>query len=253
MTKAQKLFSHLFWDSIQRWGVIHSFRRVGLAGIPAASNRVERESRLLARKFTHSPEWAHLFKDRARFRDEGGEAMAARTLVERALTDFHGALDAATIVFAHSILDDLALDACHVTMLQAPRDWAPFFSKRKVELADVENQTHDQLLSKMLADHLEVLDRKSLLAKLEHLTALCRPPPNFEGVKGFRLDQKRLVALDNLRHRIVHDGAIEAIPSIDEDLEFMGDVSRTFVALIHHRYGLQVDPRAFPTSSTSPE
>ena len=46
-------------------------------------------------------------------------------------------VDAASIVFAHSVLDAAALDYCRVTALVAPGDWESVIDQRQVKLSDL--------------------------------------------------------------------------------------------------------------------
>jgi hypothetical protein len=62
----------------------------------------------------------------------------AQALINHSATTFESALDAATLIFAHSVLDSAALDWCRVCALAAPDDFLPLINQKKVTLADVQ-------------------------------------------------------------------------------------------------------------------
>jgi hypothetical protein len=62
----------------------------------------------------------------------------AQALINHSATTFESALDAATLIFAHSVLDSAALDWSRVCALAAPDDFLPLINQKKVTLADVQ-------------------------------------------------------------------------------------------------------------------
>jgi hypothetical protein len=55
-------------------------------------------------------------------------------------------IDAATLIFYHSILDGVAFDCLRVTALQASSDWEKELSGMQVGLLEARDQTYEQLL-----------------------------------------------------------------------------------------------------------
>jgi hypothetical protein len=147
-----------------------------------------------------------------------------QALTKHSATTFSSALDAATLIFADSVLDSAALDWCRVCALAAPDDFLPLIDQKKVTLADVQAATSfAELRATALQGYLDSLDRAPFLKKLDLLFSLCRPSPTFVGLDtNYRYDRERLIALDTLRHDYVHHGGLGSrLPQGDADLAFL--------------------------------
>ena len=98
---------------------------------------------------------------------------------------FSAAVDAASLVFAHSILDDAAFQYCRVTAIVSPSSWEPFVLKQKVNLEETRNNEYESLLKQKIEGYLGNLERESLMTKSQKLFEICKPKPDFKPIRGF--------------------------------------------------------------------
>jgi len=165
-----------------------------------------------------------------------------RQMTEKSVTAFEAALDAASLIFSHSLLDTAAFDWCRVCALASPDDFMPYIDNRKFTLAEVQAASFSELREKAIGRHLKTLERESLLKKLDILFALCRPPPILQ---NYSYDRKRIVDLDTLRHDYVHRGWVGGrLPQGDDDLAFLSNTTTFLFHLVTQRYGIRLDPNA---------
>jgi hypothetical protein len=141
------------------------------------------------------------------------------------MTDTQSAVDAATVIFAHSILDDVASECCRISVHADPNAWAAAIKKRQVSIEDIENRTYEQIRDEHLGKYVSKLTRESLVKRLDLLNQRCRPVPPFY-VRGKKYDYAtaRIKDLDILRQAIIHRVTIffgqQQMPSLDTDLNY---------------------------------
>jgi hypothetical protein len=132
---------------------------------------------------------------------------------------FEYALDAACLIFAHSVLDSAALDWCRVCARAAPNDLLHRIDQKRFTVSEIKETSFPELQQRAIEQFFESLERESLIKKLDLMFELCRPRPGFQGLRGYRYDRDRIVALDNLRHEFVHgDGVGVRLPQAEADL-----------------------------------
>lgn len=159
-------------------------------------------------------------------------------MTEMALKSAEQSVDAASIVFAHSVIDAAASDFLRVTSMASPADWEQFLDERKRwSVADVRNFGYERLFKGLLFEQLEVIERNwSLPTKLGRLQQLCRPQADW--FLPIKYDEAALTRIDELRHDIIHgDSLSEPIPSVEADLQFLRGVGDYSFVLVHKRYG----------------
>jgi hypothetical protein len=255
---AARLASDLFSRNLSAWVAVQNFRWLGQLGLPhathqaterlqqglqSASSRVK--DALEARVLDNTIKAATKFFTGA-WPPLADPEVLTKILIERSATTFAYALDAATLIFAHSILDGAALDWCRVCALAAPDDFLPLIDQKKVTLANVQAAaSFAELRATAINSYLENLDRAPVLKKLDLLFSLCRPSPTFVGLdENYRYDRERIIALDNLRHDYVHHGGLGVrLPQGDADLSFLHGTDQFLALLVCQRYGLQLNPK----------
>ena len=182
-------------------------------------------------------------------------AALAKTSAKALLGTTYAQVDAATVIFYHSILDGVAFDCLRVTALQAPRDWEAELASVQVGLLEARDQTYDKLLRARIDKRLEALERESLLAKVDRLCARCKPEANWSPMRGYAYDKARVKQFDDQRHEIVHGAAVgkplALFPVTDESLFYLLRTGMFFLGLINMRYGLQIDPKVWSTAAQS--
>src|SRR5262249_16118379 len=146
----------------------------------------------------------------------------ATFMTEQAVTAFQSTLDAASLIFAHSVVDNAALDWCKVCAVVRPEDFIKYVGKKNVTLSEVQEAgSFSEILRNAIDEYLANLEKASLIEKLDRLFELCKPPKNFVGIENYNYDRDRITALDNLRHDFVHRGLGGRLPQDDDDLWFI--------------------------------
>src|ERR1041384_1409915 len=126
MTLTTPLFSfHVVLDKALPL-VEPEFRRIGL----------ELSRELVAKKLIINPN---------RYFLEGMDKVVAAQYVDSTLKGARSVARASAIVFSHAILDAIAFDACQVTLIVAPDEWATDLMSRKVSLETVRTSDYGQI------------------------------------------------------------------------------------------------------------
>lgn len=167
----------------------------------------------------------------------------------------YASLDAAVLVFYHSILDGVAFDCLRVTALHSPSDWEEDLEKVQIGLLEARDQAYDHLLRAKVGTRFASLERESLLIKVDRLLARCKPKTNWSPMHGYAYDRQRIKQFDDQRHEIIHGAAIgkplALFPVTDENLWYLSRTGMFFVALVNMRYGLQIDPNLWCQAAQS--
>ena len=222
MKDAEQLFTEIFSASMSKLSAVYNFRWMGQLGLPQAKRDAEWQHKRSASNLAYAKEHANLFNvDREVLIAAGIFDKLAQDMTEKAVANYEAALDAASLVFVHSVVDGAALDYCRVCALIAPEDWLPYVDKKRLALADIKGKSFEKLLDETISVHLGNIERDSLTQKLDLLFALCKLPAKYQPMKDYRYDRDRIVALDKLRHDYVHgDGPTRRLPQGDDDIFF---------------------------------
>ena len=257
VAEAFQLLNETFARLMHAASVVSNFRTTLLAVSSDADKHLNSKLTDLIRDLFEAPEWEGLMvpidptvpgptkkPDYAALAKTGAKAMLGTTYAQ---------VDAATLIFYHSILDGVAFDCLRVTALQAPSDWEKELSGMQVGLLDARDQPYEQLLRDKVNKRLVELERESLLTKVGKLFARCRPEHNWSPMHGYAYDQTRIKEFDGQRHEIVHGVAIgkplALFPVTDESLFYPLRTGMFFVGLINMRYGLQIDPKVWSAAA----
>ncbi|MGH8522370.1 MAG: hypothetical protein ACREU9_13325, partial [Gammaproteobacteria bacterium] len=125
MLTPEQLFTQIWERLTTQWSRIEIFRKVGRLGLPSAVPQIHRENVDFIRTLVSDPELSKVLVDPAAYVRDGHAARAPDRMTQQALATFEASLDAAALVFAHSILDAALLDCCRVCSMLAPKDWLP--------------------------------------------------------------------------------------------------------------------------------
>ena len=254
MTGAEKLFTITFFAATSRWSGIYNFRTVAEAGLKHAALVISSKHRENAAEFLYSPEYAKIWTKGKPPPELSLDSMTAQ-MTEKSLYEFQASLDAASIVFAHSIIDNAAFEYCRIISLIAPYDWAQFIERKKIEIGETKDSTYEEIFRQKLEQYLlKEFEKQSLLKKIDRLFELCQPPAHFKPIRTYTWHRKRVEDFDNLRHDIVHGtGPLFTVPNIDEDLWYQMQTTNFLMTLVNERYGLKLDPDAVRDFHTSPQ
>lgn len=249
MTTAEELFTDTFRRFMANWNVIISLRQVSGAVMPVAEDIVATMHRNFLTEFAQDPrsERILLNKDGTHSPMSADvQAIIRQCMTDTALTQANAAIDAASIVFAQSILDDCAMAYCKVCALAKPTDWESQLDNRKVNFSQLREKPYENLRQDLIDGRLAQLERESLITKIDLLFNLCQPPRDFDPIGNYVYDRERLLRIDGQRHRIIHqNGFGEKLADVDSDLEFVSKTASYLMSLVNHRYGVQISTFLF--------
>jgi len=240
MPEARGLFSETFSRRfVDDWVLIHTFRRVASAGLPHAREAISADS--IVQRLLRNPEYARIFTDLDVAARTEAASTLAQSMTETAVANARAAIDAASVVFAHSILDGAAYECCRVTALVAPLDWEESVADKRTRLADVKSTSYEDLVKTNLEPFLDELERKSLLQKIDLLFQRCRPAAGWTPMVDYRFDRDRIEVFDQLRHDIIHGEGPREIPCLDTELDYLSSTTLFLILLVNSRYKLKID------------
>lgn len=243
MNEAEKLYNQVFKRWTSRQSFILSFRITSQQGIDAARERIRQEKVKFVSRMVRSGEYDTLFLDKAAFFKASPPEKLVEEMTEATVRYGQVGVDAASIVFAHSMLDGAALDYCRVTALVAPRDWESVLDQRQVKFSDIREFGFDEVLRRKLDEHFKQLEYESLLKKADLLFARCQPPEKWSPISNYTYDRDRLERLDRYRHEIVHgDNLGNGIDNAAAEVEYLSQTVLFFMGLVNLRYKIMIDP-----------
>jgi hypothetical protein len=241
MNEAEKLFSDVVGRSFRLWSFISSFRMNASEAMVAAKDHIREQRAVVVEQILYGSRWDRIFFDKEGFFKAMPPEKMISQMTELAMTQTQAAVDAASIVFAHSLLDGAAIDFCRVTALVAPQDWESEVDQRQVKLCDMRVTTYEEMLKKKVDEFLEQLDRESLLKKADLLLARCKPPAKWSPMNNYAYDRGRLESLDGYRHGVIHGERLGlGIAQADEDLSFLQKTLLFFMGVVNYRYKLKI-------------
>lgn len=243
-TPAEQLFSETYGRTLRTWGTVATFRQTVQLGLPTATDARTQGVRSLYDALVSDPQYKDLITNREAFLAAMPKDKFVELSVHRVLETSVNSLDAATILFAHSMIDGAAFDYCRVTALHAPEDWESDFSTKQVPLSVVRKMPFEEIRDAKLREALRALERESLREKIDRLHARCRPPNGWSPMNGYVFDLGRIEGLDRLRQEIVHGKALgQPIPNVDDEFDYMNRTCLYFMGLVNLKYNLKIDPQ----------
>jgi len=243
MTEAEKLFNQIYKRWLSRVGFILSFRRATHEGIHGALKTIQAQNAQYVDGLVSGPDYDKIIVDKKGFFEALPPEKLSRQMTELTVRQAQIGVDAASIVFAHSVLDAAALDYCRVTALVAPGDWESVIDQRQIRLCDFRGVGYEQMLTRKLDEFFEQLERESLLKKADYLFARCKPPANWSPMHNYAYDRDRLKKLDDYRHEVIHGiSAPQEIAAAEEEVDYLTRTVLYFMGLVNLRYGLRLDP-----------
>lgn len=108
--------------------------------------------------------------------DEGIKNLRRVGMTQGALASARSAIDAASLVFAHSVLDDCAWSYLSVCSLAKPADWEPIIAEKKASFAEFSGEPQNLIREEMIRAKLDELERDPLLMRSTYCSASVRHP-----------------------------------------------------------------------------
>ena len=151
------------------------------------------------------------------------------------------AVDAAAIIYAHAILDANLYKLCEISASIDADGWLPKISRKTVTFEEIRSSSASKIASKLVASHLEKLERKSLLKKCDSLLGVIRPKRTRGLVKKFHYSRERLETIDQLRHDLVHKLQFHRkVKQVDIKIRYLFNTGEFFYRLLAEYYGIRI-------------
>lgn len=191
---------------INGWATIDSLRRVSYAGLPYAKQVVAADDRSFVASLISS---GNLEKFVVGIKDEGdlqrtGDFLREK-LTEQAIKNATYSIDAASLVFAHTILDDALSAFLEMTSEVATAFWRKRIKKKTVEVSELrDDRSFAEIFSPIIAREIATMRRNaSLIEKCNLLHQICKPPAGTLPATDYEFDSAVLLKLDQVRHQVI--------------------------------------------------
>ena len=236
-TLAEKALGKAYLDFSENFTRLEAFHVVSHAGIEAGLPAIEVRLRGPLNEIVAA--YAGKVPDLESLAEKMRCAVRARKHADTAL-----AIHAATVVFAHAILERLLHDLLQILGETLVSAIAPRLAEKKVRLGDLRSEAADTLEARAVAAHIRDLFRESLEKKINFLFSVCDFRADCQD-DGYRYDQERLLQLDRDRQNLLHHAVLssrEQEPSLD--LPFVQNTGFFFINLVAARLNATVNLRA---------
>lgn len=164
----------------------------------------------------------------------------------------NGALAAAfssSLIYAHAMCETILMDICNLIKLVDCNAWVKQISDKKVSLSEISEKSLEEVKDTLIIDFLEILERKSLLEKVDKLLGVLHPNSLDDIVPGFKYSREVLKDIDDLRHKCTHEpNWIEPLGTLEEAEEkakYLADLGQMLLNLVVQKYNIP-DVSEFP-------
>ena len=194
MPTAEDVFTETFIRFLTNWNSITALRDVGgVVALPIAEQVLGDTYADLIERISVDPNYKKVIVNL-----DGSETswcddiknMLQSQMAKGTIKSARVAINAASLVFAQSVLDNCALSYLQVCALANPGDWDPFFADKKVAYSSV-GKPAEEIREMLIADKLERLEWDSLLNKVDLLFQLCKPPKDYAPISNYKFDRER--------------------------------------------------------------
>lgn len=232
MQTAEDLFRDAFQRFLKSWSTIHSLREVVAAGQPSAEKALTSQNEDFWDALRNHSRFKTLFVNEellnGETRDEVALGMAQSTIKKADV-----AMDAASIVLLHSILDDYAWSCLKTCAIVHPENWEKSIEGKQVDFRSLRDKDYLVIRDELIEKELKLLDGESLLGKFDLLHRLCSPRLGFAPVKNYIFDRDRLKRINKSRNDIIHNtGFSTSLPNVSDDMEYIGITAFYLKALV---------------------
>jgi hypothetical protein len=138
-------------------------------------------------------------------------------------------VDAASLVFMHSMLEDLVYECLQISMQQRPERWDHRLARKKIELRDIQSSSYEAIREGLLDRELKRIKKAPLLENVDCLLEVAQPDQLSH--EGYTYDRSRLESIDRRRHLIVHESGPTPVPDIAEELQYLEDTAYNLLAM----------------------
>lgn len=250
--QSDALFTDAFMTFNSTWGNVWTFREAARGGIPKQEPQFRNKMAKMVERMKPGGDLANWLQDGKSFFDSGMSSEYVEQLVSLSLMSAQAAVDAASIVFGHSVLDSVMNTCIQVVCVLDPEEFARRVEQTTVTVKMVRESGVENVIHQKIKAELKDLERRSLGVRSDFLHDVCKPGKERYDGMGYIFDRDRLVAVDNLRHKIVHGPTIDVQKQVDDDLRYLWLSCMYFVYMIAMKYSLKLmDPKRAKEMLTS--
>jgi hypothetical protein len=238
-------FTLVFRRMTRGWSIIDSLRNVAALGMPYAKNIVEVQHKSFVSDLADS---GQLEKFIIGIKDADDLKKTAdfvrEKLTEQTMKNASYSVDSASLVFAHTVLEDGINSYLGITSHFATDFWKDRVKKKQFDLESAMKHGLDDVVGKIIRKEIwSVRRNESLVQKANLLFSICKPPAKDP---FYTFDEAQLKAIDKLRQDIVHGDLLGSeIPEIDTKLTYLRDILMYFFKMMHETFGLRIDTTVF--------
>lgn len=244
------LVSIAFWRVVNGTSNVSAFRRVSELAQPEVLAVLREDANALVKDLRKDDGVGDLFSDlNPAMQARGGTQAFEHGLVEYHLGSFRIAVDAASLVFLHSLFDGVALLLLRAVRAADPDALAFLGKEKQFSLREIEAEGVLRLKQKAVNQILRSMEREGLVTKLDLLLKICKPRGgDWFGEGKERYSRERLKKIDDFRHDLIHGSGPpdkSGLPFLlrrwsnpGEDIEYMRRAMFAFVRLVQNSYNL---------------
>jgi hypothetical protein len=211
------------------WQAVRLLREVGGRGVSNATEAVKTQAARIVANLDPASKALSGMNEPGYLENVPRDAACAMERAARV------AIDAASRVLAHSIVDEVVTECCQISAALAPGDWMGFVEQRKVALSDVLLTSPSDIARQMLTAYLEQLGHMPLPDRIDILIAKCHTEP------AGGLDRDRFLQIQQRRKGILQALDVPETHTA-EDLSFLEAACSHFISLVAAKHGLEMSP-----------
>ncbi|MEG6586776.1 hypothetical protein [Dendrosporobacter sp. 1207_IL3150] len=237
-----KILSQSLGSVMFNFASIKNFRALSSTGLEQSRDELYDEQLTAVLQLLRSPDGdKYLIKEK--LLEKFTPAGFAQFVADNRLKKAQASIDAASIIFAHTILDSVLFQLCEVTTIIDPSRWDDEIKDRKISFSEIKDSNPEQIRLHLLKKKLAEIERSSLLEKCDILYRRCQVTSVIEHEK-YQYSRDKLAVFDTIRHDVVHGRLApdKGIDNIEELLSYAENTGVHFVLMVSNGYDTKMDP-----------
>ena len=145
-----------------------------------------------------------------------------RSLADTVICDSAGVTDAATLVFAHTLLDIHTSECLEILIEFDPTNWFDEVKNEKVKVESLLSAGVDEVLRDAVRKYKSCILKESITERIEALHRHCKPKGKHTiNSQPYTYDAQRIKAFDQRRHGIIHKADMRTGFDLDSELQYV--------------------------------